>query len=232
MNEIFNDPCKKFDAHCIDAFFELKLDPFSLTDLTLDNSWAETTVDLTPAIKAGETITHLLLTDSALQFNREDYGREGAADDGVDCVTGDELSRILSLQLLKDVKQPAGLSDGDVFMWNANSQLFETFDLQGFVDSTNSALTNLTERVATLEADLQKLTTSFNQLAGSVNQRLDANDQALSDIGIAIARPSWAPADASLVWGNINNMYAVTPTTVGLYSHNPATNKTGDERFK
>lgn len=111
------NPCCKIDAWDVDAYFDLQLTPADSTILTLDNSWGPTSVDLAPAIKAGETITHLLLTDSALQYNREDYGRDGAENGGVDCINGDNLSKIISMKYLKDVggNAPTG---GDVYMFN------------------------------------------------------------------------------------------------------------------
>lgn len=208
ISELYNDPCKKLDAWCIDAFFELSLDPFKPTDLTLDNSWAPTTVDLTPAIKAGETITNLLLTDTALQFNREDYGRDGVEDGGLDCIPGDDLSHIISMKYLRDVAQPPTLTNGDVYMWNDNSQLFEVFNLQDFVDTTNQRLDSLENRMTNLENKLDAFITQTNQT--------------LSNIFTTIKRPSGIPEDTVIAWSNINQYNDYTNTGQrghGIYSH-------------
>lgn len=219
ISELYKDPCKKIDAYCVDAYFELSLDPFNPTDLTLDNSWAPTTVDLTPAIKAGETITHLLLTDTALQFNREDYGREGAENEGVDCINGDDLSHIISMKYLKDVAQPPNLTNGDVYMWNGNSQLFEVFNLQDFVDTTNQRLNSLENRVTNLENRLDAFITQTNQT--------------LSNILKAIARPDGIPQDTRIAWSNINYYSDYTNTnkrTNGIFSHTTATTIPNDTK--
>lgn len=221
ISELYNDPCQKLNPWCIDAYAKLKLDPLSPTDLTLDTSWGESTVDMAPVVKAGETITHLLLTDTALQFSREDYGRDGAENNGVDCIAGDALSRIVSMQLLKDVAQPSSLANGDVYMWNSNSQLFETFNLQVFVNQTNTRLTNLENRMAAVENRVTNLESAIQDILRTLNS-----------ISSAIAKPDWAPSSAALVWGTINDAYADNPTQLGLYSHNPANNITGDQRFK
>lgn len=219
ISELYNDPCKKIDAWCLDAFFELKLDPLNPTDLTLDNSWEATTVDLTPAIKAGETITNLLLTDTALQFNREDYGRDGAENNGVDCINGDDLSHIISMKYLKDVSQPPTLTDGDVYMWNDNSKLFEVFNLQNFVNTTNNRLTSLENRVTNLE----------NKLEQFINQ----TNQTLANILKTISRPAGIPEDTVIAWGNRNYYTDYTNTdkrTTGIFTHSTAQTLANDTK--
>lgn len=206
--ELYRDPCKKIDPWCVDAFFELKLDPLKPTDLTLDNSWEATTVDLTPAIKAGETVTHLLLTDTALQFNREDYGRDGVEDGGLDCISGDDLSHIISMKYLRDVAQPPALRNGDVYMWNDNSKLFEVFNLQDFVNTTNNRLTSLENRMTAVEDKLDAFITQTNQT--------------LSNILKTIARPAGIPEDTVIAWGNRNYYTDYTNTdkrTTGIFTH-------------
>lgn len=219
ISELYNDSCKKLDAWCIDAFFELNLDPLNPTDLTLDNSWAPTTVALTPAIKAGETITNLLLTDTALQFNREDYGRDGAENGGVDCINGDDLSHIISMKYLKDVAQPPAITNGDVYMWNGNSQLFEVFNLQDFVNTTNQRLSNLENRMTNVE----------NKLDAFIAQ----TNQTLSNILNTIKRPSGIPEDTVIAWGNRNYYTDYTNTdkrTTGIFTHSTAQTLANDTR--
>lgn len=219
ISELYNDPCKKLDALCVDAYFYLSLDEFKPTDLVLDTSWGETVVDLTPAIKAGETITNLLLTDTALQFNREDYGRDGAENDGVDCINGDDLSHIISMKYLKDVAQPPALTNGDVYMWNDNSKLFETFNLQDFVNTTNSRLSSLENRMTNIE----------NKLDAFIAQ----TNQTLSNILKTIARPAGIPEDTVIAWGNRNYYTDYTNTdkrTTGIFTHSTAQTLANDTK--
>lgn len=250
------NPCQKLDPWCIDAYFDLQLTPSDSTILTLDNSWGPTSVDLEPAIKAGETITHLLLTDSALQYNREDYGRSGAENGGVDCINGDNLSKIISMKYLKDVGGNAPVN-GDVYMFNTAADKFQPYNLQTFIDQTNSALATLNTQVGELQAGLtaanaridaviedyntkvnnlqtqitanqnaiSALQTAFNNYQTATNSRLDA-------IEATIAKPSWAPSDSVLAWGNRNTAYNANPTTMGIFTHNPNNNLTGDTRFQ
>lgn len=232
-NDMFNDPCCKQDPWTIDAYFDLKLTPADGTELTLDNSWNTTSVDLTPAVKAAETITHMSLSPednpTALQFNREDYGRDGAENGGVDCISGDALSRIVSMKLLKDVAQ-VPVSSGDVYMYDGD--YFQPYDLQTFINNTNTTLAQHTQQIAQLEVSLTNLervvAANFTVLSNQIKQLQQQIDQ----INAVIAKPAWAPADSRLMWGNINDMYAASPTTKGIYSHNPATNVVGDQRFQ
>lgn len=322
IEDMFTDHCQKIDPWCVDAFFDLKLTPSNGTELTLDSSWGSTSVDLTPAIKAGETITNLLLTDTALQFNREDYGRKGAENGGVDCISGDALSRIISMKYLKDVSQNNKPSDGTVYMYDGS--LFQPYNLQSFITTTNNTLTQHTQQIDGLQAGLQNLTNIVQNNYTSLNNKIDQTRDALqsqittnanniktntqniaanaaaiktlqtdvstlksdvstlkgdvatlktqvaalqtsvsslrtdltslqstvsglqsdyntfkgntnnrlSTIESTIAKPNWAPADAVIAWGNINNAYNANPTGKGIYTHNPSNNVLGDERFQ
>lgn len=116
INEYFSKGCPKMDASAISAFHELSLGDQKPEELTLTTSWDETTVDLTPAVKAAETTTHMHLspdgegeTPTALQFD----GEHGS----VDCISGDDLSGIISLAKLKDVDSSTPFRNGDVLMY-------------------------------------------------------------------------------------------------------------------
>lgn len=117
IKEYFSKGCPKMDASAISAFHELSLGDQHPEELTLTTSWDETTVDLTPAVKAAETTTHMHLspdgegeTPTALQFD----GEHGS----VDCISGDDLSGIISLSKLKDVSIDRQPRNGDVLMYN------------------------------------------------------------------------------------------------------------------
>lgn len=250
VNELNQCPCEKYDPAAIDAYFELLLDPENPTRLVLEHSWGETSVDLTGAVKSSETITHLFLTPetnpSALQYNREDFEREGAQGNGIDCIEGDDLSRIISMRYLKDVDQLTGPRGGDVYMYNDVYNTFYTFNLQSYMDKTDGRLDELERRVGDFEADLdgarnlieilntriKDLQKQVDNLQAEFNAYVTKTDARLTNIENTIAKPSWAPSDTRLVWGNIDVEYALTPTTKGLYGHNPATMVVGDMRFE
>lgn len=116
IEEYYTKGCPKIDAKAISAFHELSLGDQRPQDLTLTTSWDETTVDLTRAVKAAETTTHMHLspngegeTPTALQFD----GEHGS----VDCINGNELSSIISIRELKDVDQRFAFSEGDVLIY-------------------------------------------------------------------------------------------------------------------
>lgn len=195
INDMYNDLCDKINSWCIDAFFDLKLTPSDSAELTLDNSWNTTSVDLTPAVKAAETVTHLMLSPednpTALQYNREDYGRKGAENGGVDCISGDALSRIISMKYLKDVSQTNKPTSGDVYMYDGN--LFQPYNLQTFIantsnilnqhsqaiDQLNTGLTNLQQVVAN---NYTALNNKIDQTAQQLQTQITANANAISSL--------------------------------------------------
>lgn len=251
-------PCPKIDPWDIAASFELTLDPINPAMLNLETSWGCTKVDLSPAVKASETITHLFLSPegapNALQFNREDYGRDGVEDGGVDCITGDELSRIISMQLLRDVDQLKSITDGMVYMWNGLTNLFEPWDLKTFANNTNNTLelhtgyinnlqsevaslrndlTLLTKRVTNLEARMTTAETNINNLL----QRMTTAEQNIISLGnrlssIESAIYNWSGDKNTPIARGTINLYGGTSSTVtknaGIYTHNPSNNIVGD----
>lgn len=218
VDELNQCPCDKIDANCVDAFIDAHLQPEDPSNLVIESSWGETEVDLTPAVKDAETITHLFLTPennpTALQYNREDYMREGAEGDGIDCIEGDDLSRIISMRYLKDVDQSKPPKGGDVYMFNETTNQFEPFALQEFVDKTNTAIANLNKQVNQLQQDVSALQNIVNSILQT------------------IAKPAYVPKNARLVWGTTNTMWQQDPLMFGIYSHDPRNNVTGDNRFK
>lgn len=237
QENIYNDPCTKIDPWCVDAYFELSLDKNDPAQLILDNSWGQTIVDLTPAVKTAETITHLLLTDTALQFNREDYGRDGAENGGIDCIGGDALSRIISMKYLKDVTQETPPTTGDVYMYDAFLNLFQPFNLKTFVDSTNADIAGLKERVSTWEQALALLTGTVNNnyiaQTNALNNYMDVTNKRLDIIEATIARPDGIPTNTRIAWSNINYYADYTNTNNrnnGIFTHSISQTITNDTR--
>lgn len=129
--EQFNrKPCCLIDAAMVNAYIDIALDPDNSTGIILDTSWGTIKLDLLSIVKAGETVTHLRLVEDGLCYEREDGETE--------FISGDDLSRIISMQLLKDVDQSKPIADGDVFIYNGDTNKFEPFDLKSFVADVNT----------------------------------------------------------------------------------------------
>lgn len=151
------EPCDRIPGAYIDAYTDIKLDPENPTGIILDTTWGEAKLDLKTIVKAGETITHLELAPdtnpTVIRYKNEagDY----------ECISGDELSRIISLQLLKDVDQTTPPANGDCYVYNATTGLFETFplsttlgDLNTLINRLQAQITALSARVSILEEKL------------------------------------------------------------------------------
>ena len=226
LSELNQCPCGQIDASGVNAYTKISLTPENPSTLELDTSWDNNTVDLTPAVKNAETITHLFLTPPdapvSLQFNREDYGRDGAENGGVDCITGDQLSAIISMTKLKDVADEA-IGNGEVYMFNSTTNQFVPFDLQTFVNTTNTAIEALQN---TVDYQTQQITNLLNSV-----QNLQAQ---INTINQTIARPDGVPTNTRIVYGNIN-LYSdhtnTSQTTSGLYTHSTGTELANDEQF-
>ena len=138
----YQKECNKIDANCINAYLELKLDDQDPSKLILDHSWGETSVDLEPAVKGAETVTHMYLSPAedpvALQYDPE----RGEPD----CIHGDDLSRIISLSLLKDVDQATKPVNGDVLIYR-NGKWY-TFNLTAALNAINNRLTAIEQILA------------------------------------------------------------------------------------
>ena len=211
------EDCDKIDPLCIDAYMDFDFNPDSDTGICLHTPWGGNCLDLTEIVKNAESCTTLYLSPDE-NPNCLVYEPEDKCGDNI-CIHGDDLSRIISMQYLKDVSQETPPSDGVVYMYNETTHLFEPFDLASAlgnintaIQNINAAITNLQNRVTTLE---QKLTP-----------------------------PADAPQDVKVVFGNINEYSdpnvvisegSGTVTTLdkthGLYTHTLASNAYGDEIF-
>ena len=212
IDEFNHGECCKTDANCINAYTDFHLDPENPAGLCLETSWGGGCLDLTSIVKAAETVTTLHLSPgedpNCLEFERED-GQS-------DCITGDELSRIISMTKLKDVDQETAPTNGDVYMYN-NGKWY-TFNLQNFVTNTNTAISNLQAAITQIQ----------NQIAPIVNRW---------------QLPDGVPDSAKIMLGNINlysdtgaviNSSGVATTldkTHGIYGHSLNTDIAQDEIF-
>ena len=110
----------------------------------IDGRKVDSVVDLTDAVKAAETVTYMELGSDAIQYVSEDGH--------VDCIYGDDLSRIISMHLLKDVDITTPPTDGDVYIYDGNKQKFVTFNLTQALGSIGDSITDLNSLINNLVA--------------------------------------------------------------------------------
>lgn len=171
------DDCDKIDPMCIDAYAEFDFDPESNTGICLHTSWGGNCLDLTSIVKAAETCTTLYLSPDE-NPNCLVYEPEEKCGDNI-CIHGDDLSRIISMQYLKDVDQSTPPSDGIVYMYNSQTNLFEPYDLKTTITNINTAIQN-------------------------INQTLANHEHRLQVIEEKLTPPANTPSDARVLFGNIN----------------------------
>lgn len=215
--EDFNriEDCDKIDSRCIDAFLDYTYDPDNApTTLCVESSWGGGCIDLEPLVKAAETCTTLYLSP---EENPNCLVYEAECGDSY-CIHGDDLSRIISMKYLKDVSQATAPSDGIVYMFNSQTNLFEPYDLKTTVTNINTAIQN-------------------------INQTLANHENRIRTIEATLTPPSDLPEGARVAWGNINS-YADHNAVItsggevtsldkshGLYTHELAINAIEDEIF-
>lgn len=196
--------CDKIDPCDVNAYINISLDPENPTGVILDSSWGEVKLDLLSIVKAGETVTHLELlpedNPTLIRYTNE-HGE-------YECITGDELSRIISLQLLKDVDQTTPPSDGDVYIYNGQTNLFEPYDIK-------TAVTNLNTYLGRLEAEI---TSIKNRLTDIENLIYNYPQDKVTKI---------PRGDINLYSDNTNT----NSKAHGFFTHDPATNVANDEYF-
>lgn len=212
-DDYYRKECAKIDARDVNAYLEFKLDDRDPSTLILENPWGDASIDLTPAVKDAETVTHLTLepenNPTALCFEREDGE--------VDQISGDALSRIISMTKLKDVDQGTAPVDGDVYLYDGAHNKFYAFNLKTALSGISGDITN-----------------AINQLRQElVNAVSNINNQ-ISDINTAIAKPEGTPDNARIMYGNINIYSDYTNSNNrnwGVYAHNISNDIANDEYF-
>lgn len=208
IDEFNHGECCKTDANCINAYTDFHLDPENPTGLCLETSWGGDCLDLTSIVKAAETVTTLHLSPAedpnCLEFERED-GQS-------DCITGDELSRIISMTKLKDVDQETAPTNGDVYMYN-NGKWYP-FNLQQYMDNTAQTIDNMQAAIRQLQVLLdywqvpRDLPSDAKIMLGNINL--------YSDTGAVI---------------NSSGVATSLDKSHGIYGHNLDTDKAQDEIF-
>lgn len=225
IDEFNRRDCLKTDANCIDAYVDFRLDPERLTYLCLDTSWGGDCLDLTGIVKAAESCTSLYLSPAN---NPNCLVYEGECENF--CITGDELSRIISMTKLKDVDQGTAPRNGDVYMYNNGK--FYTFNLQDFIDTTNQAINNLRNEINGLKNRVSNL-----------ESRVTNIENTIAPIVARWELPAGVPDDAKIMLGNIN-LYSDYNAAInsggaitslhrehGIYGHSLNVDKDYDEIF-
>lgn len=194
--------CEKIDGRMVNAYIDAHLDKENPLNFVIESTWGDSVVNLEDAIKAGETVTRMELGSNAIEYFAEDGH--------VDCIYGDDLSRIISMQLLKDVDITTPPTDGDVYIYDGNTNKFKTFNLTQALDTISGNITNIMGDINNLKS------------------RVTTIEQTLT-------KPANVPSDVKLAWGNINNYGDYTGAglkTSGIYTHDPTVNKANDQMFE
>ena len=208
------EDCDKIDSQCIDAYVDFEFDPDNETGICLHTSWGGNCLDLTDIVKAAESCTTLYLSPDT-NPNCLVYEPEDKCGDNI-CIHGDDLSRIISMRYLNDVTQETAPSDGIVYMYNSETNLFEPYDLKTTITNINTAIQN-------------------------IQATLNNHESRLQTIEAKLTPPADAPSDVKVVFGNTNlyedpnvviNEGSGTVTTLdkshGLYTHLLSENRYGD----
>lgn len=207
------DDCNKLDPLCVDAYVDFGFDADSDTGICLSTSWGGECLDLTDIVKAAETCTTLYLSP---EEDPNCLVYEPECGDNI-CINGNDLSRIISMRYLRDVDQSTAPSDGIVYMYDGDSEMFKPYDLKTAIGNINTAIQNINAAIANHE------------------HRLQAIEEKLTP-------PAGAPSNVKVTFSNINiysdpnvviSEGSGTVTTLdknhGVYSHALATNAYGDE---
>lgn len=169
------DDCDKIDPLCVDAYVDFNFDPTNDTGICLHAPWGGACLDLEDIVKAAETCTTLYLSP---EEDPNCLVYEPECGDNI-CIHGDDLSRIISMQYLKDVTQETPISDGDVYIYNAETGKFEPYELK--------------ETIKNIKLTLQ-----------NIQQTLDNHENRLRLIEEKLTPPPNTPSDARVLFGNIN----------------------------
>ena len=204
------DDCNLIDPQCINAEVRFEPNPDLDTGICLYTSWGDFCIDLLPLIKAGETCTTMYLSPDP-DPNCLVYEPEEKCGDNI-CINGDDLSRIISMQYLKDVDQTNAPTNGDIYMYDGESGLFKPFNLQEFIDNYNATINNMNAAINNL---IQKLTPPA-----------DAPD----NVGVVFGNINLY-SDPNVVIEEGSGTVTTLNKNHGLYTHLLANNVFGDELF-
>ena len=212
IDDFYRKECQKIDADCIDAYVDYHLDEENPAGLCVETSWGGDCLDLTPIVKAAETVTTLHLSPeedpNCLVYERED-GQS-------DCIHGDDLSRIISMTKLKDVDQGTAPVNGDVYIYRNGK--FYTFNLQQYIDDTAQTISNINAAITQIR----------NQIAPIINRRQLPN-QVPDDAKIMLGNINLYSDTGAVI--NSSGTATSLDKSHGIYGHDLNTDKAQDEIF-
>lgn len=212
IDDFYRKECQKIDADCIDAYVDYHLDEENPAGLCVETSWGGDCLDLTPIVKAAETVTTLHLSPeedpNCLVYERED-GQS-------DCIHGDDLSRIISMTKLKDVDQGTAPVNGDVYIYRNGK--FYTFNLQQYIDDTAQTISNINAAITQIR----------NQIAPIIN-RWQLPNQVPDDAKIMLGNINLYSDTGAVI--NSSGTATSLDKSHGIYGHALDTDKAQDEIF-
>ena len=201
------EDCNKIDPLCIDAYADFGISEDSPTNICLYTSWGGGCVDMTEVVKAAETCTTLYLSP---EDDPKCLVYEPECGDNI-CINGDDLSRIISMQLLKDVDTTTPMADGYIYMYNNTTKKLEPFDLKTALSNLGVSIQNINAAITNIQNKLTPPSDAPNNVSvvfGNTNIYADTN----------------AVIDSSGVATTLDK-------THGLYTHTLATDIYGDQIF-
>lgn len=210
--------CEKIDPDCVNAYFEFKLKDDNNKILILHTSWGDIQIDLSPLVKAAETVTHMKLSPDSLP-EYLDYQNETGTHE---CISGEQLARIIPLAKLKDVSQSTW-QNGYAPVWDSNDNIFKPYNVQGSAGGLETRVTALEGRMGGAEVSLRTLSDQFTVM----NDTITALTNRVVALETLLTKPTGTPTDATVAWGNAN-LYTKTDKSTGAYVHDPTTTVTGD----
>ena len=191
---------------CIDA--EIRLEQSGDSTICMYTSWGDACVDLEEIVKGAETCTTLYLSPDE---NPNCLVYEPECGDNI-CITGDDLSRIISMSKLKDVDQTTAPSNGDVLVYNSTTHKFELYNLGDFLTNYDTTMTNLNNRI--------------NQILNKLTPPADAPN----NVSVVFGNIN-SYADPNVVINEGSGTVTTLNKNHGLYTHTLSTDAFGDQIF-
>lgn len=232
IDEFAIKECEKIDPLCVNAAFSFELKDDNNKILILHTSWGDIQIDLSPLVKAAETVTHMKLSPDSLP-EYLDYQNETGTHE---CISGEQLARIIPLVKLKDIEQSTW-QDGYAPVWDSDDNIFKPYNVQGSAGGLETRVTALEGQMSAAEVALRTIAEQIddmNTLLNSVKTRVDTAESAITaldgrvtTVEGTLTKPAGTPTDATVTWGNAN-LYTQTDKSTGAYVHDPATSVTGD----
>lgn len=200
------DKCDMISPDCIDA--EIRLEQSGDSTICMYTSWGDACVDLEEIVKGAETCTTLYLSPDE---NPNCLVYEPECGDNI-CITGDDLSRIISMSKLKDVDQTTAPSNGDVLVYNSTTHKFELYNLGDFLTNYDTTMTNLNNRI--------------NQILNKLTPPADAPN----NVSVVFGNIN-SYADPNVVISEGSGTVTTLNKNHGLYTHTLSTDAFGDQIF-